>query len=1156
MQRAPNFHSVFLLFSLAVAPILAAQSVQHGPSTVRQDVHHDVSPPLRDLIQNAPPPSLERQESEPVLRIPLPPGLPELSEDPIRQRVTLPSTAIVGLSFEGLGDAQYGFQVNRIPPDTEGAVGATQYVQWVNAAFAIFDKSSGALLSGPTFGNTLWSGFGGGCEEDNDGDPIALYDKLDNRWVMSQFSVSTPPYLQCIAVSTSSDATGTWNRYSFQYTNYDDYPKMGVWPDAYYETFNMFDNNNNFFGADACAYDRTAMLNGGPATQQCFQQGSSVGGLLPADVDGTTPPPAGSPNYMLNFGANSLNLYQFHVDFNNPANSTFSGPTVIDVAAFTPLCSSSGFTCVPQPAGTLLDSLADRVMYRLAYRNFGTHESLVVNHSVMVSGGGGVRWYEVQNPLGTPVLTQQGTYAPDSTYRWMGSVAMDQAGNLAVGYSKSSRSVYPSIAFAGRLSTDAPGMLEAETDVVDGMGSQTPKLHRWGDYSAMTVDPVDDCTFWYTQEYILFDGTYNWNTHIVNFKFPGCPGPTLTVSPSGNGTVTSTDGLINCPGTCSHSYISNTQVTLNAAPAQGWAFAGWSGACSGTGSCMVTMTQNQSVGATFTQIFYTLTVSTSGNGSVTSTDGFINCPSTCSHLYPANTQVTLNANPAAGWTLSSWSGACSGTGACVVTMTQNQSMGATFTQLSYTLTVAPIGSGTVTSTDGFINCPGTCSHSYLSFTQVTLNALPGQGWVFGGWDGGCLGTGSCTLTMTQSLTVDAVFSQAEQFVSVTPCRLVDTRPQYGGGGPIQGMMSETFNLPQLAQLGKNCPAFDLSSAAAYSLNVAVVPQGPLGYLTMWPAGLPQPYVATLNSVDGRVKAVATIVGAGASQAVSVYVTNTTDVIIDIDGYFTTPSQQTLQFYPLPPCRVADTRYATGFGQGLGAPYLSGGVPRVFPVLNAAQNQVPCNIPSTAQAYSLNFAAVPHGSLGYLTVWPTGESQPLVATLNAIGGQITANAAITVAGTAGNAGEISTFATNDTDLVIDINGYFAPPGANGLSWYPAVPCRGLDTRKAYGGNGPFDGTLSPPVDLRNSPCAVSSAAQAYVLNATVVPTGEMGYLTLWPDSIGIQQPVVATLNALDGIITNNLAIVPAGNEGGKINAYADQNTSPTDLVLDIFGYFAP
>jgi len=524
---------LLLTLWIAAAAPLRAQVAQQGPTTVRENVHHDVSPPLRDLIKNAPPPSLEMHEAEPVRRIPPPPGLVPLQEDPVRQWTTIPLTPTVGLSFEGLGQGQYGFSVTSAPPDTNGAVGATQYVQWVNTSFAIFNKSTGARIAGPTAGNTLWSGFGGGCQTNNDGDPVVLYDKLANRWVMSQFSVSTTPYLQCIAVSTTSDATGTWNRYSFQYSSFDDYPKMGVWPDGYYETFNMFQGGTTFVGSDACAYNRTAMLAGQSATQICFQQSSSVGGLLPADLDGTTAPPAGSPNYMVYYGTNSLNLYKFHVDFGTPANSTFTGPTVINVAAFNALC--GGGTCVPQPGTTnTLDSLADRLMFRLAYRNFGTHESLVVNHSVAVSGGGGVRWYEIQNPSGTPSVAQQGTYAPDSTYRWMGSVAMDKAGDLAVGYSKSSSSVNPSIAFAGRVPTDPSGTLEAETSVVSGTGSQTGTLTRWGDYSAMTVDPTDDCTFWYTQEYIKTNGTFNWSTRIANFKFPGCgsSGGSVTLTPS------------------------------------------------------------------------------------------------------------------------------------------------------------------------------------------------------------------------------------------------------------------------------------------------------------------------------------------------------------------------------------------------------------------------------------------------------------------------------------------------------------------------------------------------------------------------------------------------------------------------------------------------
>lgn len=346
-QGVSTYRSVLFvaLLLVLVTPLLAQIS---GP-TVRRDMHHDVSPPLRDLIRNAPPPSLVQEESEPLRRIPLPPGLSQLEEDPIRQRTTAGNTPVVSASFEGLGAGQYGFSVTGAPPDTNGAVGANQYVQWVNTSFAIFSKTSGALIAGPTAGNTLWSGFGGGCQSNNDGDPIVLYDKLAQRWIFSQFSVSTTPYLQCIAVSTTSDATGTYNRYSFQYNNFDDYPKMGVWSDGYYETFNMF-NGNTFVGSDACSYNRTAMLAGQTATQVCFQQGSSVGGLLPSDLDGLTAPAPGSPNYMVYFGTNSLNLYKFHVDFANPANSTFTGPTVLSVTAFSPLC--GGGTCVPQPSTT------------------------------------------------------------------------------------------------------------------------------------------------------------------------------------------------------------------------------------------------------------------------------------------------------------------------------------------------------------------------------------------------------------------------------------------------------------------------------------------------------------------------------------------------------------------------------------------------------------------------------------------------------------------------------------------------------------------------------------------------------------------------------------------------------------------------------------
>ncbi len=539
--------------------------------------------------------------------------------------------------------------------------------------------------------------------------------------------------------------------------------------------------------------------------------------------------------------------------------------------------------------------------------------------------------------------------------------------------------------------------------------------------------------------------------------------------------------------------------------------------------------------------YETLTVSTSGDGTVTSTDGFINCPGTCTHNYLENTQVTLNATPASGWAFSGWSGACSGTGSCNITMTQNLSVSAAFTQLPVTLTVSTAGSGSVTSTDGFINCPGTCQHTYDPGAQVTLNAAAASGWVFSGWTGACSGVGPCNLTMNTNLAVTAVFVEPGhgiQFTNVTPCRLVDTRQS----SPIQGGTAESFTLPGLG--GCNIP----TSALAYSLNVTVVPHGQLGYLTIWPTGEAQPVVSTMNSPDGRIKANAAIVPAGTSGAVSVYVTDTTNVILDIDGYFQTPESGTYQFYPLAPCRVVDTRGAAG---DLGGPYLHAEVERDFPVLESS-----C-IPSglSIAAYSMNFTVVPHEpgqSLGYLTVWPQGEPQPTVSTLNNPTATVVANAAIVPAG---NGGAISTYAFNDTDLIVDINGYFAAPGQSGYSFYAVAPCRAFDSR-ANGGQ-PFTGQITVPIS--GSPCAPPANAGGYVFNATVVPRASLGYLTLWPDGSSGGQPVVSTLNAYDGFITSNMAIVP--NIDGSTDAFAGQgnpgqNSGYTQLILDISGYFAP
>ena len=522
------------LVAAAVAAIWASAAfAQSGPVEVSPAVRQDTLHSLRDVV----PDQAKYRQMRPRYEHDLPlPHVPDNQRDGAIQGFSAPSlnTPSLGTAVLGLGKGFTGpngsFTVQYAPPDTTGAVGATQFVQVVNTGLAVFDKATKAVTYGPVPTSTLWSGFGGGCETNNDGDATVVYDKVANRWVISQFSVSTTPYLQCVAVSTSSDATGTYNRYAFSYGNtaFPDYPKTGVWPDGYYTTFNIF-NGNSFGGAKLCAYDRTAMLAGGAATQQCFQLSTSYGGVLPADVDGATQPPAGAPNYMMNFGSNSLNLWKFHVNWATPASSTLTGPTSIPVAAFAAAC--GGGTCIPQAGvSQKLDSLADRLMFRLAYRNRSGVESLLVSHSVNPNGStknpksqsAAVRWYEIRTP-NTPTVFQQGTYAPDATYRWMPSIAMDKVGDIAVGYSASSSSITPAIRYAGRVPTDAAGTLQAEVTLQAGGGSQTgSNLARWGDYSAMTLDPVDDCTFWFTTEYLTANGAFNWSTRIGSFKFPSC----------------------------------------------------------------------------------------------------------------------------------------------------------------------------------------------------------------------------------------------------------------------------------------------------------------------------------------------------------------------------------------------------------------------------------------------------------------------------------------------------------------------------------------------------------------------------------------------------------------------------------------------------------
>jgi hypothetical protein len=495
-------------------------------------VHHDTSPPLIDL---QPGKDDDHQHAKPHRPVPHPPGSGRASSLPSSsgtgQSVVSPRAPTAGVSFDGIGNGFSGpqgtFSVSSAPPDENAAVGPNHILEVVNTSLAIFNKS-GTVLYGPVAINTLWSGFGGGCQTNNDGDGSVRYDRAVDRWVIQQFSVSTTPYLECIAVSQTNDPTGAYYRYSFSYTDFPDYPKLAVWPDAYYVTYNMFAGGTAFSGGEVCALNRSGMLTGAAASQQCFNVGFNFGGLLAGDVDSATPPPAGAPAPVvaLGSGANQLAAWRFHTDWATPANSTLSGPATLTAAAYTLPCNGSGGTCIPQ-AGTSnqLDTLGDRLMYRLAYRNFGDHEALVVNHSITSGSATATRWYELRPDSARNLsLFQQGTYAPDSNSRWMGSIALDGSGNMALGYSVSSSTLKPAIRYTGRLAADTPGvMTQGENTIINGAGSQTGTLTRWGDYSSMAIDPSDDCTFWYTNQYIPSNGTFNWKTRVASFKLPNCP---------------------------------------------------------------------------------------------------------------------------------------------------------------------------------------------------------------------------------------------------------------------------------------------------------------------------------------------------------------------------------------------------------------------------------------------------------------------------------------------------------------------------------------------------------------------------------------------------------------------------------------------------------
>jgi len=538
-----------LAATLLCAGISSAQA-DSPKMTFNHSVGFAVSPPLRDLAALPVFPHYGIREDEPLNRPNSHSGyLAGHPLDPVEQNAPGPPSAIsVGLSIPGLAK-----DFGQTRPDTNAAVGDTQIVEWENVQYAVYNKSTGALELGPVNGSSLWESLGGPCYEENDGDVIVQWDKVNHRWLLAQndFDFSggeEPPYYACVAVSTSDDATGTYYLYQFPEPNFPDYPKWGIWPTGYFQTQNASDSHTGLLGAYVCAYNSAKLIVGDQTAEQiCFQLTVDDYTLLPADVDSPTPPPANQDeffigSYDIDQTNNHLYLYSMHPDFANPSQSTFTGAGLADpitVPTYIPYCANLADGCVPQQGTpTQLASLGVYLMYRLAYwddgplSNVGTHATRApaqhwyVNHVTTASAGqAGVRWYEFRAPVRTATISdvtlyQSGTFAPDANYRWLGSIAQDKMGNIALGYSLASTTVWDSIAVTGRTPSDPLGQMEAETIVVPGTGSQAAD-ENWGDYSSMAID-ADGCTFWYAQEYYTTPASVDWQTQLVSFRFNGC----------------------------------------------------------------------------------------------------------------------------------------------------------------------------------------------------------------------------------------------------------------------------------------------------------------------------------------------------------------------------------------------------------------------------------------------------------------------------------------------------------------------------------------------------------------------------------------------------------------------------------------------------------
>jgi hypothetical protein len=595
-------HLTILVLTVATTVPAAAQTSGNGRPVpvVRDAAATDFLPALHLVRPHAPPLDGVRELPRKVLPGRVGSVAPDaVTETLVQESAPVGVASVVEVGFDGLGNVN-----GVLPPDPTGAIGPNHYVQAVNLSFAVYDRA-GTRVYGPANTNTIWANFGGPCQTTNNGDPVVLYDRAAGRFIISQFALPnypSGPFYECIAVSTTSDPLLGWYRYAFLVSNtkMNDYPKIGVWPDGYYMAVNQFNQNAlSWGGAGVVVFERARMIDPALGVPRMiyfdlFSTNANLGGFLPADWDGAVAPPVGAPNVFAEIDDNAwgysgdqIALWEFRTTWGASPTATFTEAAALPTSPFDSNMCGYARACITQ-AGTSsrLDAVADRLMFRLPYRNFGTHQSLVLNHTVDTNGAdrAGIRWYELRDTGGGWGIHQQNTYAPaDGQHRWMGSIAMNDNGDIALAYSVSGSTTSPSLRFTSRKAADAPGqMTQPETSIVAGAGYQTHTASRWGDYAHLSADPIDGTALWFTGEYTATASLAAWRTRIAKIELSADPPPPVAYTHVGDLDPSTTKAR--------NTWTANVSVQVHdethGPVANATVSATWSGGYSGGASCV------------------------------------------------------------------------------------------------------------------------------------------------------------------------------------------------------------------------------------------------------------------------------------------------------------------------------------------------------------------------------------------------------------------------------------------------------------------------------------------------------------------------------------------------------------------------------------------